>query len=104
MGQGDLHEDAERPSYATVARRLAPPAENGVASTPRSGLPFTPESDSIDALSDVDRRQKELYSRQQQLLREQRSQDQQHLLNAIAGVLTPTSSCSAQGRYILAWL
>ena len=70
-----------------------------MASTPRSGLPFTPEGDNIDALSDVDRRQKELYSRQQQLLREQRSQDQQHLLNAIAGlafVLQKAADCIAK--------
>ncbi|KAK9844720.1 hypothetical protein WJX74_005896 [Apatococcus lobatus] len=74
--------DPSTPFSTPVARRLAP--ENGVVSTPRSGLPFTPEAEGLDALSDVDRRQKELYSRQQQLLREQRSQDQQHLLTAIS--------------------
>lgn len=73
-----------------------------MTSTPRSGLPFTPEAEGLDALSDVDRRQKELYSRQQQLLREQRSQDQQHLLTAISGVPhippPPPRSTIAHGR------
>jgi len=39
----------------------------------------------LEGLSDVDRRQRELYVRQQQLLREQRSADQEKLLACISG-------------------
>ncbi len=38
-------------------------------------------------LSEMDRRQRELYAKQQQLLREQRSQDQEKLLSCISGAL-----------------
>ena len=37
----------------------------------------------VDSLSDMDRRQRELYAKQQQLLREQRSADQERLLTAL---------------------
>ena len=43
----------------------------------------------LEGLSDVDRRQRELYARQQQLLREQRSADQEKLLACISGVPNP---------------
>lgn len=36
-------------------------------------------------MSEMDRRQRELYAKQQQLLREQRSQDQEKLLACISG-------------------
>ncbi len=36
-------------------------------------------------MSDVDRKQRELYTRQQQLLREQRTADQEKLLSTISG-------------------
>ena len=40
----------------------------------------------LDGLSDVDRKQRELYTRQQQLLREQRTADQEKLLATISGM------------------
>jgi len=55
----------------------------------------------LEGLSDVDRRQRELYARQQQLLREQRSADQEKLLACISGARaagtapTPTPFCMA---------
>lgn len=39
----------------------------------------------LEGMSEVDRKQRELYSKQQQLLREQRSQDMQKLLDCISG-------------------
>ena len=38
-------------------------------------------------MSEVDRKQRELYTRQQQLLREQRTADQEKLLATISGLL-----------------
>lgn len=37
-------------------------------------------------MSDVDRKQRELYTRQQQLLREQRTADQERLLATVSGL------------------
>ena len=56
--------------------------------TPLNGTPSgrTAEGLASDAgLSEMDRRQRELYAKQQQLLREQRSADQDRLLTAISG-------------------
>lgn len=54
-------------------------------------------------MSDVDRKQRELYTRQQQLLREQRTADQEKLLSTISGVqsfacsLTSSIWCADSG-------
>ena len=59
-----------------VSQGTAPgarPRENGDAAADGSGM------------SEMDRRQRELYAKQQQLLREQRSQDQEKLLSCISG-------------------
>ena len=45
------------------------------------------EGASTEPLSEMDRRQRELYAKQQQLLREQRTADQEKLLAAIGGNL-----------------
>ncbi len=44
-------------------------------------------------LNEVERRQRELQSKQQQLLREQRSADQEKLLACITGLMTLSSHC-----------
>ena len=65
---------------AGVVRRLS---DNGALSPAGSidasihGMP--------DGISDADRKQRELYTRQQQLLREQRTADQEKLLATISG-------------------
>ena len=64
-----------------VVRRLS---ENGGLS-PADSL-GTAASGTLDGMSDVDRKQRELYTRQQQLLREQRTADQEKLLATISGV------------------
>lgn len=69
-----------------VVRRLT---ENGGLS-PADSL-GTAASGALDGMSDVDRKQRELYTRQQQLLREQRTADQEKLLATISGLLC---SCS----------
>lgn len=73
----------QRPATAVVG--TAPgvrPRENGDAS-------------GEGGLSEMDRRQRELYAKQQQLLREQRSQDQEKLLACISGAapLRPNLCC-----------
>lgn len=65
---------------AGVVRRLS---ENGGLS-PADSLGAA----GLDGMSDVDRKQRELYTRQQQLLREQRTADQERLLATVSG-LTP---------------
>ena len=65
---------------AGVVRRLS---ENGGLS-PADSL-GTAASGTLDGMSDVDRKQRELYTRQQQLLREQRTADQEKLLSTISG-------------------
>ena len=50
------------------------------------------ENGDVAHLNEVERRQRELQSKQQQLLREQRSADQEKLLSCITGV---TSACFA---------
>ena len=62
-------------------RRLT---ENGGLS-PADSL-GTAASGTLDGMSDVDRKQRELYTRQQQLLREQRTADQEKLLSTISGL------------------
>lgn len=69
-----------------------------VAETNGTNTPYTPrtplsarritndENQPQGDESEGDRRQRELYSKQQHLLREQRSQDQDRLLVAIAGI------------------
>ena len=85
---------------AGVVRRLS---DNGALSPAGSidasihGMP--------DGISDADRKQRELYTRQQQLLREQRTADQEKLLATISGVcvlppqpcLLPLAAQSGQG-------
>lgn len=66
-------------SAAGVVRRLT---ENGGLS-PADSL-GTAASGTLDGMSDVDRKQRELYTRQQQLLREQRTADQEKLLSTIS--------------------
>ena len=66
---------------AGVVRRLS---ENGGLS-PADSL-GTAASGTLDGMSDVDRKQRELYTRQQQLLREQRTADQEKLLSTISGL------------------
>ena len=68
-------------SAAGVVRRLS---ENGGLS-PADSL-GTAASGTLDGMSDVDRKQRELYTRQQQLLREQRTADQEKLLSTISGL------------------
>ena len=68
---------------AGVVRRLS---ENGGLS-PADSL-GTAASGTLDGMSDVDRKQRELYTRQQQLLREQRTADQEKLLSTISGLQT----------------
>ena len=63
-----------------VVRRLS---ENGGLS-PADSL-GTAASGTLDGMSEVDRKQRELYTRQQQLLREQRTADQERLLATISG-------------------
>ncbi len=65
-----------------VVRRLT---ENGALSPADSLTPAA--SGTLDGMSEVDRKQRELYTRQQQLLREQRTADQEKLLATISGVL-----------------
>ena len=65
---------------AGVVRRLS---ENGALSPADSLTPAA--SGTLDGMSDVDRKQRELYTRQQQLLREQRTADQEKLLATISG-------------------
>lgn len=48
------------------------------------------------SISEMDRRQRELYAKQQQLLREQRSQDQEKLLACISGARPPRLPLPAQ--------
>ena len=48
----------------------------------------------------MDRRQRELYAKQQQLLREQRSQDQEKLLACISGAQPPTMPHACTRIYI----
>ena len=43
-------------------------------------------------LSEMDRRQREIYNKQQQLLRDQRTADQEKLLVSISGVQNPPAS------------
>lgn len=64
-----------------MVRRLS---ENGGLS-PADSL-GTAASGTLDGMSDVDRKQRELYTRQQQLLREQRTADQEKLLSTISGL------------------
>ena len=63
---------------AGVVRRLS---ENGGLS-PADSLGAA----GLDGMSDVDRKQRELYTRQQQLLREQRTADQERLLATVSGL------------------
>ena len=70
---------------AGVVRRLS---ENGGLS-PADSL-GTAASGTLDGMSDVDRKQRELYTRQQQLLREQRTADQEKLLSTISGLQAPS--------------
>ena len=65
-----------------VVRRLS---ENGALSPADSLTPAA--SGTLDGMSEVDRKQRELYTRQQQLLREQRTADQEKLLATISGLL-----------------
>ncbi len=74
---------------AGVVRRLS---DNGALSPAGSidasvhGMP--------DGISDADRKQRELYTRQQQLLREQRTADQEKLLATISGAcVLPPQPC-----------
>ena len=74
---------------AGVVRRLS---DNGALSPAGSidasihGMP--------DGISDADRKQRELYTRQQQLLREQRTADQEKLLATISGAcVLPRQPC-----------
>ena len=52
-----------------------------------------PEGPSTEPLSEMDRRQRELYAKQQQLLREQRTTDQEKLLAAIGSNLGFHAGC-----------
>lgn len=65
--------------YSTMSpgKEMASPATQAVP----GGRQF--EGATVDSLSDMDRRQRELYAKQQQLLREQRSADQERLLTAL---------------------
>jgi hypothetical protein len=73
------------------------PSGRGVDSWPLVGLGAgrTFEGPAGEGLSEMDRRQRELYAKQQQLLREQRSQDQERLLSTITGALPPPLSLPA---------
>jgi myosin-5 len=71
-----------------TSRRFASPGrENGVppAQAVAGGRSF--DGPGSEALSEMDRRQRELYAKQQQLLREQRTADQERLLTSLAGDL-----------------
>lgn len=70
------------PSSARVAQ--SPHQENGKLS-PIQRVPGsrTVDSSTAEGLSEMDRRQKELFAKQQQLLREQRSADQEKLLSIL---------------------
>ena len=85
-----LHAAEEGGVFASMRRYMSsipgpsPQRENGsLAATPATvGRSFdTPGS---KAMSEMDRRQHELYQRQQQLLREQRTADQERLITAIS--------------------
>ncbi|GAB4821968.1 hypothetical protein N2152v2_009014 [Parachlorella kessleri] len=72
--------------YMASIPGTSPQREGG--SLPPTPLAATPSGRSFegpapDGLSEMDRRQRELYAKQQQLLREQRSQDQERLLSTI---------------------
>lgn len=56
----------------------------------------------LEGLSDVDRRQRELYARQQQLLREQRSADQEKLLACISGARAAGTALTLN-PFCMAW-
>lgn len=81
MGQNTQDYVHRTMSAAGVVRRLT---ENGGLS-PADSL-GTAASGTLDGMSDVDRKQRELYTRQQQLLREQRTADQEKLLSTISGL------------------
>jgi len=66
------------------------PAGAGPRGPPAAGMPGRARENgdaSVDGggLSEMDRRQREIYNKQQQLLREQRSADQEKLLACISG-------------------
>jgi hypothetical protein len=58
----------------------------------------------LEGMSEVDRKQRELYSKQQQMLREQRSQDMQKLLDCISGVPFRGIACLAGQDLLLVFL
>jgi myosin-5 len=83
-GSGGVMERMQR-VYNSVS--MSPGRENASPTTQTvpGGRSF--EGAGMEALSEMDRRQRELYSKQQQLLREQRTADQERLLTALRGEL-----------------
>ena len=75
--EGDLASGALGPRLAGAAGTAAPPPLAAARAAAGGPLP-------LDGLSEVDRRQRELYTKQQLLLREQRTADQDKLLAAIS--------------------
>ncbi|DBA65606.1 TPA: hypothetical protein ACH3X2_002670 [Trebouxia sp. C0005] len=90
-----LHPEANGDGHSTMALSMRPTpspgvvrrlSENGALSPADSLTPAA--SGTLDGMSDVDRKQRELYTRQQQLLREQRTADQEKLLATISDDLS----------------
>jgi myosin V len=81
-GSGGIYERVQR-----VYNSMSPGRENAapMTQTVPGGRSF--EGAGMEALSEMDRRQRELYAKQQQLLREQRTADQERLLTALRGEL-----------------
>lgn len=75
------HGQAARKSAAVVCAGVVRRLSENSALSPADSLGTA----GLDGLSDVDRKQRELYTRQQQLLREQRTADQEKLLATISG-------------------
>ena len=87
---GGVRERMQR-VYASVS-----PTQNGAPSTTTAqavpgGRSFTGAG--MEALTEMDRRQRELYTKQQQLLREQRTADQERLLTALRSDLSFVGDC-----------
>jgi myosin V len=83
VGAGHLVASAVSPIGRSAQPGMSPlgPAHTPPVQMVPGGRTF--EGAGTDKLSDMDRRQRELYARQQQLLREQRTADQERLLSAL---------------------
>lgn len=88
------------PTSTPSPGHFAPDTNGTSAHTPRTPLSARRQAsgtltDGGEGESEVDRRQRDLYSKQQHILREQRSADQEKLIKAISGTLQAISALHA---------